>query len=124
MKTTTMRVLCLAGLAAGSLAASGGAFARDNDYHGPYREVRYEQRYEQNGRFDRYDHYDHGSYGRRHEVVVTRYESHPRYVERRVIVERPVYVSQPVVAYAPPPSIGQVIGGLIGGVIDENSYNR
>jgi hypothetical protein len=123
MKITTMRVLCLAGLAAGSLAASGGAFARDGDYRGPYREVRYEQRRDDHDH-DRYERYEHGSYGRRHDVIVTRYESYPRVVERRVIVERPVYVSQPVVAYAPPPSIGQVIGGLIGGVIDDNNYNR
>ena len=68
MKTTTLRVLCLAGLVAGSLTA-GSSFAHD------YRDDGRDFRHGEHGR------YDHGSYGRR-EVIVTHYAHHPRVLER------------------------------------------
>ena len=112
MKTTPLRALCLATLAAGSLAASGSLFARDFDSRGDYRG---EARFERHVDYGRYDHYDR-RYGPRHEVIVSHYR--PRIIVREVIVERPVYYAPAPVVYSP--SIGQVVGGLIGGVIDNN----
>jgi hypothetical protein len=116
MKTNPLRVLCLVTLATGSVAASGSLFARDFDYRGEYRsEARFE-RHEDRGRDHwRYDHYDR-RYGPRHEVIVSHYR--PRVITREVIVERQAYYAPAPVAYTP--SIGQVVGGIIGGVIDSN----
>ena len=131
MKSANLRVLCLAGLAVASITASGSLFARDydrrdfRDYRGPshsVRDMRHDHRSEYRGRFDRFDRHDrfeHRGHGPRREVVVTHYNAAPRVIERRVIVEQPVYYAP--VNYAPPPSLGQVLGGFIGGVIDEQA---
>jgi len=122
MKAPNLRVLCLAGLAVASITASGSLFARDydrrdfRDYRGSshsVRDMRHDQRSDYRGRFDRFE-----NHGRRHNVVVTHYNARPHVIERRVIVEQPVYYAP--VSYAPPPSLGQVLGGFIGGVIDDN----
>ena len=123
MKTTTLRVLCLGGLAAASLAASGGAFAREHHDSARYERFEHNERYER----ERYEHgrFDRGHHG--HAVVLTRYIERPRVIERELIIERPVYYGRPVAVYAPPPlspSIGQMVGGIIGVVIDERNYNR
>ncbi len=120
MKTTHLRALCLATLAAGSLAASGSLFARDFDSRADYRsEARFERHAHEVRDHVRYDHYDR-RYGPRHEVIVSHYR--PRVITREVIVERQAYYAPAPVAYTP--SIGQVVGGIIGGVIDNNGYNR
>jgi len=128
MKAPNLRVLCLAGLAVASITASGSLFARDydrrdfRDYRGSshsVRDMRHDQRSDYRGRFDRHDRHDRfENHGRRHNVVVTHYNARPHVIERRVIVEQPVYYAP--VSYAPPPSLGQVLGGFIGGVIDDN----
>ena len=124
MKSTTSRTLHLTGIAAiaiASLAASGGVLADsyryeqrlDTDRHA----WRHEQRYEPSSRFE------HGYRGR--EVVVAHYVERPRIIERRVIVERPLYYAPAAVSYNPPsPSLGQMLGGIIGIVIDEQNYRR
>jgi len=137
MKAPNLRVLCLAGLAVASITASGSLFARDydrrdfRDYRGSshsVRDMRHDQRSDYRGRFDHHDRFDRHdrhdrfdrfeNHGRRHNVVVTHYNARPHVIERRVIVEQPVYYAP--VSYAPPPSLGQVLGGFIGGVIDDN----
>ena len=128
MKNTTKRTLHLTGIAAiaiASLSASGGVLA-DNYRHGQrleagrhegLHEQRYEKRYEPSSRFA------HGYRGR--EVLVVHYVERPRIIERRVIVERALYYAPAAVSYNPPsPSLGQMLGGIIGVVIDEQNYRR
>lgn len=128
MKNATSHTLRLTGIAAiaiASLAASGGVLADsyrygqhwEADRHEGRHEQRYENRYEPSSRFE------HGYRGR--EVVVAHYVERPRFIERRVIVERPVYYAPAAVSYNPPsPSFGQMLGGIIGVVIDEQNYRR
>ena len=128
MKSTTSRTLHLTGIAAiaiASLTASGGVLAENYRYeqrletggHAWRHEQRYEKRYEPSSRFA------HGYRGR--EVLVARYVERPRIIERRVIVERALYYAPAAVSYNPPsPSLGQMLGGIIGVVIDEQNYRR
>ena len=128
MKSTTSRTLHLTGIAAiaiASLSASGGVLADNYRYeqrleagrHAWRHEQRYEKRYEPSSRFA------HGYRGR--EVLVAHYVERPRIIERRVIVERPLYYAPAAVSYNPPsPSLGQMLGGIIGVVIDEQNYRR
>lgn len=128
MKNTTKRTLHLTGIAAiaiASLSASGGVLADNYRYeqrleagrHEGRHQQRYEKRYEPSSRFA------HGYRGR--EVLVVHYVERPRIIERRVIVERPLYYAPAAVSYNPPsPSLGQMLGGIIGVVIDEQNYRR
>ena len=128
MKNTTKRTLHLTGIAAiaiASLDASGGVLADNYRYeqrletggHAWRHEQRYEKRYEPSSRFAP------GYRGR--EVLVVHYVERPRIIERRVIVERPLYYAPAAVSYNPPsPSLGQMLGGIIGVVIDEQNYRR
>ena len=113
MKANSLRLLglaALATLATASLAASGSLFAHES-HHDNY---------------GQYQRYEHGRHGWDHERVAAPYWVYPRVVERPVYYAQPVYVPPPVVYYPPPPSIGRVIGGIIGVAIDLNNrhYTR